>query len=425
MPLRNLTKLAAISVLPVLTIFTPAVSLADKSVPVKIFHRFADEPARSSRIAMFEHCSEKTGYTFEETAVPSDQYEVQLPVQLSSSNPPDIYALWPGGRSQFQAENGKILALGSHWEEIKDNIWPGIQNTATEPDGNVYGVPYTFLPNMMWYNTDVFEKAGAEVPNNWDELLVTAEKLKASGVTPFVIGARHGYEPLFWFDYFILRTAGSEFRSSLMAGEKSYLDPKVVRAMELWAELLEKGYFNDDFNSMTWREMTAEVATGRGAIQLMGPWTLNTFTDAGLTPDVDFKNFPFPEIDKEAGLAVEGAVSSFATSGGGGNTEGALALLKCTSELEPQIAYAKISQQLAVHPDVTVQTYENQEIHGFIETYYDAMRYPFHQNLELAAHPGVTEIAKREMPRFLTYPDQYMDLLNRLESRRQEIHGDL
>ncbi len=424
--MKRVTLMGATALLAAIpmTVGAPGVAGAQEArPPVTIFHRFADEPARSSRMAMFETCSEMTGISFEETAMPSDQYEVQLPVQLSSSSPPDIYALWPGGRAQFQAENGRILALGDHWEDIRGNIWPGIQDTSTEPDGNVYGVPYTFLPNMIWYNTEVFQTAGVIPPATWDELLEVAEAIQQSGVTPFVIGARHGYEPLFWFDYFILRTAGSDFRSRLMTGEESYLDPQVVEAMQLWAGLVDAGYFNTDFNSMTWREMTTEVATGRGAMMLMGPWTLDTFTGAGLTPNEDFDNFVFPEINPEAGMAVEGAVSSFSASGAGGNTEDAVTLLTCISEIEPQIAYAQISQQLAVHPEVTVDVYENEEVHEFIRTYFDAMAHPFHQNLELAAHPGVTEVAKREMPRFLTFPDQYMDVLERLEERRLEVHG--
>ena len=402
---------------------TPVIAQSSDEV-VKIFHRFPDEPSHSSRVSMFEICSEQTGIQFEETAVPGEQYEVQLPIQLSSSSPPDIYALWPGGRAQFQAENGRIVALGDDWDDIKDNIWPGIQSTSTEPDGNVYAVPYTFLPNMIWYNTAVFEAAGAEVPTTWDEMLEAAALIKASGVTPLVIGANHGYEPLFWFDYLILRTAGSDFRARLVAGEESYLDPKVVQAMELWADLIELEYFNDGFNALSWREMTAEVANGRGAMMLMGPWIFDSFTGAGLTASEDFSTFLFPEIDPAAGLAVEGAVSAFSLSGAGGASENAMTLLKCTTELEPSIAFAAISQQLSANPGVTVANYENEDVRPFIETYYSTMDEPFHQNFELAAHPGLTEVAKREMPRFMTFPDQYMEVLNRLEERRLDVYGE-
>ena len=416
---RTLTASMAISLMA-----TGSAAVAQTgNPPVTIFHRFADEPARSSRLAMFDICSKKTGIAYAETGMPGEQYEVQLPIQLSSSNPPDIYALWPGGRAQFQAENGRIQAMGDDWNDIKDSIWPGIQVTATEPDGNIYGVPYTFLPNILWYNTAVFKAAGAEIPATWDELLIAAKQIKDSGVTPFVIGSNHGYEPLFWFDYLILRTAGSEFRARLMAGQESFLDPKVVHAMELWSELLNAGYFNDGFSSLSWREMTAEVASGRGAMMLMGPWIFDSFTGAGLTPTEDFSVFLFPEIDPAAGLAVEGAVESLALSGAGGATEDAMTLLKCMTELEPQVAYAQISQQLAANPGVTVDTYENEAVRPFIQTYFDAMDYPFHQNFELAAHPGLTEVAKREMPRFLTYPDQYLDVLERLEKRRLQIYG--
>ena len=47
----------------------------------------------------------------------------------------------------------------------------------------------------------------------------------------------------FWFDYLLLRTAGPEYRASLMAGEASYTDDEVQRAMQLWKDLVDAGYF--------------------------------------------------------------------------------------------------------------------------------------------------------------------------------------
>ncbi len=76
---------------------------------VNLFHRSSAESARTPRMAMWNHCAEKLDITIVENFSPPEQYEVQLPVQLSSSNPPDIYALWAGGRAQFQAETGKIM----------------------------------------------------------------------------------------------------------------------------------------------------------------------------------------------------------------------------------------------------------------------------------------------------------------------------
>jgi len=395
---------------------------ADNSI--RVMHMHSDPHNRDPRLAMFTTCADQFGYEIEEIFIPYAQYEVQLPVQLASDNPPEIYGTWPGGRVQFQAENGKIVALGENWDAVKDQIWPGIQSVATEPDGNVYSVPYSMLPTTFWYNKDVFDAQGIEIPETWDELLAAAETLKAAGITPFSLGAKLGWEPLFWFDYLVLRTAGPDFRSRLMAGEESYLDPQVIRAMELWAELIEKEYFNDKFNSLGWREMALQIVAGEAAMELMGPWTTGVYKDAGMVATVDYGIFPFPEIDEGVPAAAEGAVESYALSGGGANAEAAVQVLTCITNLDVQTTFAHDLQELAANRNISMDVYETDESRAFVQTYFDMLEAPFHQNLELAAHPGVTEVAKREFPRFMTYPDQYMDILAKLEERRLEIYSE-
>ncbi|MHA3979112.1 ABC transporter substrate-binding protein [Halovulum sp. GXIMD14794] len=391
---------------------------------VNLFHRSAADSAREPRMAMFNYCSEKLDIEVVENFSPPEQYEVQLPVQLSSSNPPDIYAYWAGGRAQFQAETGKIMALGDAWDEVKDNFYPGIQATSTEPDGNVYAMPSTFQPNVFWYNKKVFAEAGVEPPSNWDEFKAVAAKLKEAGVTPILIGSKAGWEPLLWFDYMVLRTAGSDFRTGLMAGTESYTDPKVVRAMELWAELVEAGYFSKRFTSMSWQEMATKFVNDEGAMELMGMWTVGNFIKAGLEPEKDFGVFNFPVIDEGVEQAVEGAVEGWSASGAGANTENAVAMLKCIAETEPQIRFSQQAQRMAANKDVPTEIYEPVSFQPTIDAFKEMVGAPFHQNLELATHPGVTEVAKREFPRFLAYPDQYMNVLEKLEARRLEVYGE-
>lgn len=401
----------------------PALS-QDSGNSIRVMHMHSDAHNRDPRLAMFNTCAARFGYEIEEIFIPYAQYEVLLPVQLATDNPPEIYGTWPGGRVQFQAEHGKIEALGENWEAIKDDVWPGIQSVATEPDGEVYSIPYSMLPTTFWYNKAVFDAHGLEIPKTWDELLSTAETLKAAGVTPFVLGSKLGWEPLFWFDYLVLRTAGPDFRARLMAGEESYLDPQIVRAMELWAGLLEKGYFNDKSSSLGWREMSLEIIAGKAAMELMGPWTTGVFKDAGLTATKEYGIFPFPEIDAGVPAAAEGAVESYALSGGGANAEGAVKVLTCITDLDVQTQFASDLQELAANRNISMDVYKTPESRAFVQTYFDMLDAPFHQNLELAAHPGVTEVAKREFPRFMTYPDQYMDVLQVLEDRRLEIYKE-
>ncbi|MFF8290861.1 extracellular solute-binding protein [Streptomyces sp. NPDC016309] len=59
---------------------------------------------------------------------------------------------------------------------------------AGQVDRNQYGMPFAASTRLLFYNKDLFEKAGAQPPKTWDEISAAAGKLKAKGVTyPFAL----------------------------------------------------------------------------------------------------------------------------------------------------------------------------------------------------------------------------------------------
>ena len=390
---------------------------------VTVFHRWADEATRVAHFdPAFAVCqSTLPGLDLKMSFVPSDQYEVQLPIQLSSSTPPDVYGLWPGGRAVFQAQAGNILDLTEVWNDtIGANFSAGMTQSVTETDGKIYVVPFNTIPNGFLYSKAAFKKAGIDQPPaTWEEFTAGLKKLRDSGVTPLALGSKGGWEPMFWFDYLVLRIAGSEFRERLMWGKESYLDPKVIRAMELWKGMLDAG----DFQLMlsgSWQDMTTAIITGDAAMELMGPWAMGAFQSADMKPDVDFGFFPFPSIDPAVATATEGAFEGWAASGRGKNTAGAVKLLECLASQASQTAYAKDNTNLAANQSVPVEVY-SEDLRPILAKMAELNKSPFHQNMELATLPPVTEVAKRELARFLAYPDTYMDALNAIEQRAKEV----
>ena len=57
-----------------------------------------------------------------------------------------------------------------------------------------------------------------------------------------------------------------------MAGEASYTDPEVVRALQLWGELFDAGCFPDGStaNSLDWTDAANQLSNGEAAMNLDG-----------------------------------------------------------------------------------------------------------------------------------------------------------
>ncbi|OXM82319.1 extracellular solute-binding protein [Paenibacillus rigui] len=75
-----------------------------------------------------------------------------------------------------------------------NNFFEPVQNGMKAADGKVYGIPYSTDTRGMFYNTNIFKKAGLPVPwepKSWDDILAAAQAIKSKvpDVTPFWINS--------------------------------------------------------------------------------------------------------------------------------------------------------------------------------------------------------------------------------------------
>jgi sn-glycerol 3-phosphate transport system substrate-binding protein len=69
----------------------------------------------------------------------------------------------------------------------KSKYLPGIVSYYSKPDGTMLSFPYNSSSPILYYNKDVFQKAGldaANPPKTWPEVFDAAKKIKASGAAP-------------------------------------------------------------------------------------------------------------------------------------------------------------------------------------------------------------------------------------------------
>ena len=82
-------------------------------------------------------------------------------------------------------------------DEVKSNMMEG-STSAFEYDGKLYSVPMFSWYMTLFCNKALFEKAGAKLPNTYDELADAVKKLeKLKGVTPMAAGAKDGWNAAF------------------------------------------------------------------------------------------------------------------------------------------------------------------------------------------------------------------------------------
>ncbi|MET8980239.1 sugar ABC transporter substrate-binding protein [Streptomyces sp. NPDC004539] len=119
-------------------------------------------------------------------------------------------------------------------------------------DGTLYSIPTSANNGVLYYRTDLFQKAGLQPPTTWDNFYTAAEKLTNSGKNEFGYTIRGGAGSI---AQALDATYGQSQITSFWNGDKTTLnDPKNVAALEKYAALYKKvtpaADLNNDFTKM-------------------------------------------------------------------------------------------------------------------------------------------------------------------------------
>lgn len=90
--------------------------------------------------------------------------------------------------NEFIREKGDASAPGyEHWWDMFK--YQAISRGKAGPDGLSYCLSYDMVETGLFYNKDIFRKAGVEVPKDWDEFIAVLAKIKAAGYTPVLMNS--------------------------------------------------------------------------------------------------------------------------------------------------------------------------------------------------------------------------------------------
>lgn len=220
---------------------------------------------------------------------------------LTDAPIPDLMLITPGEFLDNAVSSGALTDLTDLWEQsgAAQAAPPALQALSAR-DGRQYYLPTGYNWSGVYYNRQVFEQLGLQPPQTWDEFLDLSETLWLNGVTPFAISGADPFMGLLWFDYLNLRLNGAAFHKQFLAGDIPFDDPRIRMVFELWASLVEKGYFLQTSAAMDIGDALGMVtpaasgASAQAAMVLSGPAFLAELTPAQRGA-LGF--FPFPVLD--------------------------------------------------------------------------------------------------------------------------------
>ena len=136
----------------------------------------------------------------------------------------------------FANLNDYIAAAGDDYDY--EDFFPAAREVTTV-DGNIVGIPYLTEGEILWYNTEIFERYNATVPTTFDELLETAKALYDPANNVYGISLRgEGNSAVTQFSGFLYGFGGDFFDENMNATMNT---PEALQALEYYADLCAYG----------------------------------------------------------------------------------------------------------------------------------------------------------------------------------------
>ena len=228
----------------------------------------------------------------------NDIYTV-VNTRLGGNNAPDILNI--DVFADYQADDLLLPAQDYVSEETYAKFYDAFLEQSVV-DGTVWAIPDLASARAMYYNEDILEAAGVEVPTTWDELKAACEAIKAydSSIYPWGIDMTTD-EGQAAFAYYIWNN-GSDFTDA--DGNWILNDPKNVEAIEYAISLVNDGYTNSDPANETRYDLQDLFGAGKLAM-VIGPNSIPTYNADNYakanTPEEEQINYNFAAIPTNGG----------------------------------------------------------------------------------------------------------------------------
>ncbi|SFC34780.1 multiple sugar transport system substrate-binding protein [Nocardioides terrae] len=216
-------------------------------------------------------------------------YNTLLTADLAAGKGPDVI-------TQKEVKYLPTFVKGGQLADVSDLKAPdGIGGTDSyKVDGKTYALPYRMDSWVMFYNKDLFDKAGVTYPDGswtWDDYVANLQKLKAGLPKGAYAAYLHNWQST------VQGLANAQSGADILKGDFSHLKEPYERTVGLQKDGLQVDFNTEKANQLTYQ---AEFGKQHAATMLMGSWYVATLISQQASGEADKFNWgfaPVPQMD--------------------------------------------------------------------------------------------------------------------------------
>lgn len=348
--------------------------------------------------------------------------------RLQAGQPPDVAILPQPGLMQQYADKGSLKPLGSEVVQQVDQNFTPYWKELGSAKGKTYGVLIkAAYKSIIWYRPQVFNDAGVQPPQTWDDLVKAANTIQDSGTTPFVLaaGPQDSWTLTDWFENVYLSQAGPQLYDKLAKHEIKWTDASVAKALQTLAQIWGKPDLISGGTSQATKtkfdaSVTEVFGQNKAAMVYGGDFAAANIATTKSKVGTDAKVFAFPKAGTTPPAMLGGDIAVALKDG-----KGAMELMKFLASPEAGKTWAGLGGYLSPNKAVTPDSYKDpvaKELIAQLQQAGDAARYDL-SDLTPAAFGGTPGKGMWEALRgFVEKPADIKGTQNTLEAEAQKAY---
>lgn len=216
--------------------------------------------------------------TMDAKYIPFADFKKQLSIGASAAELPDAVIIDSPDMASYASMGifADITEKMSNWEDLSQYYEGPMESCKL--DGKLYGLPFGSNCLGLYYNVDMLEEAGCEVPTTWDELKDVAAKTTKDNVTGIAMCCKQDEEGTFNFMPWLWSTGATSYDVN---------NEKGIKALTLMKDLVGSGSMSKEVINWTQGDVMNQFISGNLAMMVNGPWQIPTMKEQA--PDLNWK----------------------------------------------------------------------------------------------------------------------------------------
>jgi len=163
-----------------------------------------------------------------------DGYRQKIRTSLTAGIVPDIFTVDQGPSTLVYYDSDLLMDFTDELKGEWSNSFNEGTISQTTHKGMIKSLPFEVAITPVWYNMDLFKKAGvSDYPKTYDEFMSAATNLKAAGFIPTsqMTGGSNAWTSMLWYSHFLASFGGKDVYDNLFEGDAYIKAAEVLLAM--------------------------------------------------------------------------------------------------------------------------------------------------------------------------------------------------